>query len=677
MDRSGSVDQLLRRRLMVVSLLMPLALATLVQVVGANIAVLAYLPYVIVSGALFGLGAGLRANEARRGQDVQVPRPDWRGFAQFSLAVLLAFACGLSPVGQMGMVADAATYFRSLVFYGWTLGQELLMSVIILVLLQLVLLCFRSLGEQLAELSIALPGRLVLERLLIGSAAATLLFTLGAGMCFHVVVWLALVTALWLFASGVSGRNLIIAGVLLACAAAASWRPQPPAVAGLPDDLWTPYEHIRTYPCARDGKLLGFLVKSNGVPNQTAVDLSLDEPDRRFVEGCCAALGTRPPSRDLYELPFVLHPKPVRVLVLGAGTGNDVQACLEHGAQQVDAVELDPAILTAGRHHPQDPYAGKGVRTYAMDARSFLESGSDRYDLILVARLDSPAAASPFSPVRHSDYVYTVEGIRAMARRLAPGGHLVVAFDTTRQWLRMRLVRNLRQVFRIVDGAAILDGGICLVTTREHLAEASPQLARAAGVISVPDAIWLNESSLEAAPTTDDWPFLAVKEKAIPLPHLWSIYLVVALFMWNARSTVAGCVEKLAGQGETVGRPAGAAAFLAGGGVMLLFCWGVHAAQIAAGCTLTSVGVCVAAALALGWLMLRTVFRQAGSGRQLPCPDGSLCAMGMACALLVPNFAMMAGMKLLVVAACAALAGALFFWWKTGALPGHAGGEGN
>lgn len=677
MDRSDSIDQLLRRRLMVVSLLMPLALATLVQVVSANIAVLAYLPYVIVSAALFGLGTGLRADESRRRQGAQTARPDSGGLAQFSLAVLLATACGLTPVGQMGMVADAATYFRSLVFYGWTLGQELVISAIILVLLQSVLLCFRSLGAQLAKLSIGLPGGLVLERLLIGSAAGAFVFTLGAGMCFHLLVWLTLVTALWLFAAGASGRNLTISCVVVLTVAAASWLPPRPAGADLPDDLWTPYQHIRTYPCAREGRLLGFLVKSNGVPSQTALDLALSEPDSRFVNRCCAVLGGRPPNRHLYELPFVVHPEPARVLVLGAGTGNDVQACLEHGAQQVDAVELDPGMVAAGRHHPQNPYAGRGVRTHVMDARSFLKSGSDKYDLILVARLDSLAAASPFSPVRHSDYVYTVEGVRAMARRLAPGGHLVVAFDTTRKWLRMRVVRNLREVFRIVDGAAILDGGICLVTTREHLAEVGPQLARAAGVISVPDAIWLNQSCLEAAPTTDDWPFLAVKEKAIPLPYLWSIYLVVALFMWNARSTVAGLVEKLAGQGETAGRPAGAAAFLFGVGVMLLFCWGVHAAQIAAGCTLTTVGVSVAAALALGWLMLRTVFRQAGSGRQQPCPDGSLCAMGMACALLVPNFAMMTGMKLLAVAACAALAGALFFCWKAGVLPGQAPGEGN
>jgi spermidine synthase len=37
------------------------------------------------------------------------------------------------------------------------------------------------------------------------------------------------------------------------------------------------------------------------------------------------------------------------VLVLGAGSGTDVAAALAHGAQHVDAVEIDPAIIRVGR----------------------------------------------------------------------------------------------------------------------------------------------------------------------------------------------------------------------------------------------------------------------------------------------------------------------------------------
>ena len=53
-------------------------------------------------------------------------------------------------------------------------------------------------------------------------------------------------------------------------------------------------------------------------------------------------------GRPTYELPYRLVPNPGRVLVVGAGTGNDVAAALRHGATHVDAVEIDPLITRAG-----------------------------------------------------------------------------------------------------------------------------------------------------------------------------------------------------------------------------------------------------------------------------------------------------------------------------------------
>jgi hypothetical protein len=50
----------------------------------------------------------------------------------------------------------------------------------------------------------------------------------------------------------------------------------------------------------------------------------------------------------VYNLPFRLAPAAERVLVVGAGTGNDVAAALRNGARMVDAVEIDPTILALG-----------------------------------------------------------------------------------------------------------------------------------------------------------------------------------------------------------------------------------------------------------------------------------------------------------------------------------------
>ena len=46
------------------------------------------------------------------------------------------------------------------------------------------------------------------------------------------------------------------------------------------------------------------------------------------------------------------------VLIIGAGSGNDIDHALRHGAQRIDAVEIDPAIQNIGMaDNPDRPYA--------------------------------------------------------------------------------------------------------------------------------------------------------------------------------------------------------------------------------------------------------------------------------------------------------------------------------
>jgi spermidine synthase len=48
--------------------------------------------------------------------------------------------------------------------------------------------------------------------------------------------------------------------------------------------------------------------------------------------------------------------KPKNILIIGAGSGNDVAAALLSGAEHVDAVEIDPVINRLGRqNHPTTP----------------------------------------------------------------------------------------------------------------------------------------------------------------------------------------------------------------------------------------------------------------------------------------------------------------------------------
>ena len=71
-----------------------------------------------------------------------------------------------------------------------------------------------------------------------------------------------------------------------------------------------------------------------------------------------------------YTLPYLLTRDAggsqfTDVLIIGAGSGNDVNAALAFGAKHVDAVEIDPRIYELGRkYHPESPYASKQVSVY-------------------------------------------------------------------------------------------------------------------------------------------------------------------------------------------------------------------------------------------------------------------------------------------------------------------------
>ena len=64
-----------------------------------------------------------------------------------------------------------------------------------------------------------------------------------------------------------------------------------------------------------------------------------------------------------------------RVLIIGAGSGNDVSRALQWlpADAQIDEVEIDPVIYRLGaEHHPDHPYADPRVHVYLNDGRNFL-----------------------------------------------------------------------------------------------------------------------------------------------------------------------------------------------------------------------------------------------------------------------------------------------------------------
>ena len=200
-------------------------------------------------------------------------------------------------------------------------------------------------------------------------------------------------------------------------------------------DYWSPYQKLTLSPMHQDGELVGYQVTTNGSWFQQILDLSPS-----FVTSHPKYFKQAPVEWNAINLPYHFYQDPPSVLVLGAGTGNDVAAALRNGAEHVTAVEIDPLILNLGKTlHFEKPYDSPRVTPVLDDARSYMETTNDRFDLVIFSFLDSHTTSSYYSNIRIDNYVYTVEAVQATKRLLKPDGILVVKFQVDTPWIAGRI----------------------------------------------------------------------------------------------------------------------------------------------------------------------------------------------------------------------------------------------
>jgi len=96
-------------------------------------------------------------------------------------------------------------------------------------------------------------------------------------------------------------------------------------------------------------------------------------------------------------LPYRLLKTP-KVLVLGAGGGTDVLLARHHGAEKIDAVELNAQVVGLVMDTFSDfsggLYEQPDLRLHIADARAFVAGSAAHFDLIQLSLLDAQAAAS-------------------------------------------------------------------------------------------------------------------------------------------------------------------------------------------------------------------------------------------------------------------------------------------
>ena len=144
------------------------------------------------------------------------------------------------------------------------------------------------------------------------------------------------------------------------------------------------------------------------------------------------------------HIPMLVHPNPKRVLVIGLGSGVTAGAVAQYPVDQIDIIEIEPAVVEAARffgRENRNVLADPRVRMIIADGRNFLMNARVPYDVII---------SEPSNPwIRGLATLFTSEFYALVRSRLAPNGLMlqwIQAYGIAPEDLRM-VVRSFRTAF--------------------------------------------------------------------------------------------------------------------------------------------------------------------------------------------------------------------------------------
>lgn len=541
----------LRRRainLVLVSFLSLFLELTLIRWLGVEIKVFAYLKNVVLIAAFLGLGLGFFLSRRRYGLlplllpmvfVITISAFLGERFGFWTRTVLpggsQVVLLGLSS-SQIETVPFVLQLISWLPYYGITILYFLLLVITFIPLGQYTGKCMGAFAP--------IPGY---SMNLAGALAGTLLFALLSFAWLPPVVWFSVAAAI-AFALVLPSREMIWRANFLVGLGLI-------AILAIPDNaVWSPYQKLVLSPL--------FAVDANDQRIPWGYQLGIGEYYYQDLTNLSPSFFKAHPGlptiyqHSEYEVPYRFA-QPKDVLVLGAGTGNDVAAALRAGAKTVDAVDIDPAILRFGvGFHPEQPYSSPGVTLIANDARAYVHTSQKMYDLVLFGLLDSQQVLSAFGSVRLDNYVYTTEGVREAYARIRPEGILSLTFQIYQPWIADRI----GDIIHAATGQqpVVIDahhGTVFLV--RKDTPIAASEVDNALNQLS-------HEARLETLAsgtvplTTDDWPYLYLQDRQVPFAYL-SILPFLGLLS-------VGLARRVLGIGWRIEWPF----FLLGAGFMLM-----------------------------------------------------------------------------------------------------------
>jgi len=429
---------------------------------------------------------------------------------------LLAWQFGFMTTVRYGLEIDLNTIpFREQLTMGMNVGnlsEILLLYGLLAIVFLITALTFMPVGQ--------LCGRLMERRTklrayglnLLGSLLGVLLMLVASFLWTPPLAWFALCfLAILLFTLKTPSLMMVGLSFTVVCTIVLAWPVNP-----LWNRVYSPYQLLEIGRSEDTGLTL---ISAAGNFYQKIYDFS-DAQSTRWSK-----------IREYYDFPYKAHPTLADVAIVGAGTGNDVAAALRSGAEHVEAIEIDPAILLTGRlSHPEMPYSDARVHAVVNDARSFLRTTEQTFDLVVYGMLDSHTLLSQGSSVRLDSFVYTVEGLREARARLKPDGVLSLSFTVLSDALGRKIYLMLQQAF---DGRppicveANTDASIIFLESNDEKWALPPKLVEDAGLTD--RTAFYADPSLHADVSTDDWPFFYMPQRIYPVSYLIMVFQLLAL----------------------------------------------------------------------------------------------------------------------------------------------------
>jgi SAM-dependent methyltransferase len=452
---------------------------TLIRWMSGEVRVLAYFPNLVLISAFLGLGLGM----------LRTGRPSLLWTWPVSIAVTTVATLAMARVA----FANSSPSEHLWLFYHDIPNAPVVQDVRPPIIAAFILsaICFVGLGQFVGERfrEHAAAGRTLWGYVvdLAGSLVGVIAFAFASLAGTFPAVWFSVFLSVGAVLIARRGWRLLAVHGVIVVAVITS------LIIFERAEHYSPYYALQTRMVSGSN---GVNVLANGSHHQYAAPLSRrnvleNDFDRNVAAG--------------YPIPYrVIGTSPRRVLILGAGTGNDIVTALENGALEVDAVEIDPVISEIGRtRHPDHPYDSPRVRLYNSDARAFLHNTRKKYDMIIFGTLDSMTRLSALSNVRLDNFVYTVEGMRAARNRLEPGGGVALYFMVANAGIHQKLAAMLNAAF---DEPPLVRMEYHELFNAIYLAGPAFRDTHASGferTASVPI-----EQAWRSVIPTDDWPFL-------------------------------------------------------------------------------------------------------------------------------------------------------------------------